>query len=60
MYTTEPKLKFFVDKWNKRNAMIEAKKNQDKVIITHTTIKEIDKNANTKPKRNNRNRRRSL
>ena len=36
MKTNEPKLKEFVEKWNKRNRDIEKRRQQDKPIITYT------------------------
>lgn len=54
MYTKEPKLKKFVDKWNKRNADIQRKKKEE-VTITYTyykTKKEDENNGRTRKAEN--------
>jgi len=42
MYTKEPKLKKFVQKWNKRNADIQKRK-REKVTITYSYEKKVNK-----------------
>ena len=42
MYTKEPKLKKFVNKYNKRNADIQ-KKNKEEVTITYSYEKKVIK-----------------
>ncbi len=43
MYTKEPKLKKFVNTWNKRNARIKVDEEKDKVLITYTLEKKVIK-----------------
>ena len=43
MNTNEPKLKKFVEKWNKRNADIEKRRKKNKVIIKYSYEKKVNK-----------------